>query len=243
MVNEGHDQAMEFADGNYGLLQGALEYSQDVTAPDTSIEFSAAETAATRSTTASSGPTRRRSSTTRPTARRRRSNRRSTSRRACAAGRGADAHHARRPHRQVDRGGHQGQRLAGQEPASAGRRRRGDGTVGGTVPATLSLSLGTPASFGAFTPGVATRVHGVDDGDRGLDRRRRDADGRRPGPPTRASWSTARSCCRSRCRASASSRRGRPRPQRGGAGPVQAGHRRQRRAAHGHATARRSPSR
>jgi beta-galactosidase len=30
-----------------------------------------------------------------------------------------------------------------------------DGTVGGTVPATLSLTLGNPASFGAFTPGVA----------------------------------------------------------------------------------------
>src|SRR4051812_5518297 len=29
------------------------------------------------------------------------------------------------------------------------------GTVGGSVPATLSLSLGTPAAFGAFTPGVA----------------------------------------------------------------------------------------
>ena len=28
-------------------------------------------------------------------------------------------------------------------------------TVGGTVPATLSLTLGAPASFGAFTPGVA----------------------------------------------------------------------------------------
>ena len=28
MVNEGHDSTMEFADGNYGLLQGALEYSQ-----------------------------------------------------------------------------------------------------------------------------------------------------------------------------------------------------------------------
>ena len=27
--------------------------------------------------------------------------------------------------------------------------------AGGTVPATLSLTLGTPASFGAFTPGVA----------------------------------------------------------------------------------------
>ena len=29
-----------------------------------------------------------------------------------------------------------------------------DGTVGGSVPATLGLSLGTPASFGAFTPGI-----------------------------------------------------------------------------------------
>jgi hypothetical protein len=29
-----------------------------------------------------------------------------------------------------------------------------DGTVGGTVPATLSLSLGAPGSFGPFTPGV-----------------------------------------------------------------------------------------
>jgi hypothetical protein len=28
-------------------------------------------------------------------------------------------------------------------------------TVGGTVPATLALTLGAPASFGAFTPGVA----------------------------------------------------------------------------------------
>jgi hypothetical protein len=30
-----------------------------------------------------------------------------------------------------------------------------DTTVGGSVPATLSLSLGTPAAFGAFTPGAA----------------------------------------------------------------------------------------
>ena len=30
-----------------------------------------------------------------------------------------------------------------------------DGTVSGTVPATLALTLGTPATFGAFTPGVA----------------------------------------------------------------------------------------
>src|SRR5262249_23321924 len=30
-----------------------------------------------------------------------------------------------------------------------------DGSAGGTVPATLSLSLGTAPSFGAFTPGIA----------------------------------------------------------------------------------------
>ena len=28
------------------------------------------------------------------------------------------------------------------------------GSAGGTVPATLSLALGAPATFGAFTPGV-----------------------------------------------------------------------------------------
>ena len=38
--------------------------------------------------------------------------------------------------------------LGGEGPA-------GDGTVGGSVPATLSLTLGAPATFGAFTPGVA----------------------------------------------------------------------------------------
>ena len=29
-----------------------------------------------------------------------------------------------------------------------------DGSAGGTVPATLSLTMGAPASFGAFMPGV-----------------------------------------------------------------------------------------
>ena len=45
LVNEGHDSTMEFSEGNYGLLQGALEYSQDVTPPQTTIEYSAAQTA------------------------------------------------------------------------------------------------------------------------------------------------------------------------------------------------------
>ena len=46
-----------------------------------------------------------------------------------------------------------------------------DGAAGGTVPATLSLSLGAPAPFGAFTPGVAQDVPRLDHGQRDLDRR------------------------------------------------------------------------
>ena len=56
------------------------------------------------------------------------------------------------------------------------------GTVGGTVPATLAVSLGAPATFGAFTPGVAQGVHGEHDGHRHLHRRRRHADRQRPEP-------------------------------------------------------------
>ena len=33
--------------------------------------------------------------------------------------------------------------------------RAASGGVGGTVPATLTLTLGAPATFGTFTPGVA----------------------------------------------------------------------------------------
>jgi len=38
LASEGHDSAMEFAEGNFGLLQGALEYAQDVTPPVTDID-------------------------------------------------------------------------------------------------------------------------------------------------------------------------------------------------------------
>src|ERR1044072_8282655 len=44
LVNEGHDEAMEFAEGNLGLINGALQYSQDTTAPQTAIQFSSAQT-------------------------------------------------------------------------------------------------------------------------------------------------------------------------------------------------------
>ncbi len=36
------------------------------------------------------------------------------------------------------------------------------GGVGGTVPATLSLTLGTPASFGAFAAGRRARLQRLD---------------------------------------------------------------------------------
>ena len=48
-------------------------------------------------------------------------------------------------------GGPGGQAL-GNAPAAA---EIAPGGVGGTVPATLSLTLGAPAAFGAFAPGVA----------------------------------------------------------------------------------------
>ena len=42
--------------------------------------------------------------------------------------------------------------------------------MGGTVPATLALSLGAPASFGAFTPGVTRTYLASTHGERDLDR-------------------------------------------------------------------------
>ena len=72
------------------------------------------------------------------------------------------------------------------------------GTAGGTVPATLSLTLGTPADFGAVHAGRGEGLHGVDDGERDLHRGRRGAERRRSEPTLRATWSTARSRCRRR---------------------------------------------
>ena len=61
------------------------------------------------------------------------------------------------------------------------------GEVGGTVPATLALTLGRAGELRRLRPGRRARVHGDADRDRDLDGRRRDADGHRsePGRPGR----------------------------------------------------------
>ena len=64
--------------------------------------------------------------------------------------------------------------------------------VGGTVPATLALTLGAPPSFGAFQPGVAREYTASTTANVDLDRGRRGADGRpTPGTPR----PTARARC------------------------------------------------
>ncbi|MDA0183241.1 M14 family metallopeptidase [Solirubrobacter phytolaccae] len=152
LAYEGRDQAMEFASGNYGMIEAAYDYAQDTTAPKTSIEYSAAqsdsapitfkfnwddEAAVIRYTTDGSTPTL-----------------------------ASPTYNAERP-----RG--LGELLTVTKPGvtevkwfatdikgnqSAVQTQRlqvgEQGTVGGSVPATLALTLGTPAAFGAFTPGV-----------------------------------------------------------------------------------------
>ena len=73
------------------------------------------------------------------------------------------------------------------------------GDVGGTVPATLSLTLGAPADVRRVHAGRGEDLHGVDHGERHLDGGRRGADASSD-PRAPATWSTARSRCRSRCR-------------------------------------------
>ena len=57
---------------------------------------------------------------------------------------------------------------AAKAAVQVGKRTDVDGSVGGTVPATLALTLGAPATFGAFTPGRRQGLHGDDAGQRDL---------------------------------------------------------------------------
>jgi hypothetical protein len=173
LVNEGHDEAMEFAEGNLGLIKGALDYANDATAPKTTIQFSSAQTsgdpinykfdwlgegAIIFYTTDGSTPVIVPDDPATPLVDERCENTTTTK---CYSG--------------------QGPRMPGQvltlstpgaytvkwvsqdvkgniEPLQSQRllvaADDADGGASGNVPATLSLSLGAAASFGPFTPGV-----------------------------------------------------------------------------------------
>jgi len=144
--DEGHAEGMEFAHGNYALLDSALDYARDTKAPTVTavgpdissssfdVTFSQDEAAEIHYTTDGSAPT-------------------------------MDSPLYGPSH---PRGRPDPVRIAGTTTlrwiardfkgnTSTGSRLfqvGGNGGVGGDVPATLSLTLGAPPSFGAFTPGV-----------------------------------------------------------------------------------------
>jgi hypothetical protein len=151
-ASEGSHEAMEFANGNYGLMESALDYAKDVTPPVTGIEFSAdratappinykftwpGEAAVIHYTTDGSTPT--------------------------LASPTYNASGPRQPGEilTIDRLGiHDIKWIAvdikgNVSPVQTQRFLIGpEGEVGGTVPPTLSITLGAPASFGAFLPGI-----------------------------------------------------------------------------------------
>jgi hypothetical protein len=149
-ATEGRHEGQEFADGMYGLMSSALEYQLDTTAPvdapslpsgsigqtSISLVFNESEPSDIYYTTDGSTPTT-----------------------------GSTIYQPNRPRalpEPLHIGGtttikwlavdFKGNQSTGSKTLNIGTQA--DGNVGGSTPATLALSLGTPASFGAFTPGL-----------------------------------------------------------------------------------------
>jgi hypothetical protein len=156
LLNEGFHEAMEFASGNYGLLKEALDYSNDTTAPIVDavstpgngalvskyeVEFTSDEAASIYYTTDGSTPTTASTEYKPPRAR-------------------AQPEPLELPAGTTLRW------IAHDFKGNTSAVRSetfiphvtDDGTVTGTVPATLSLLVNPSTTFGAFTPGV-TRTY------------------------------------------------------------------------------------
>ena len=179
---------MEFAEGNLGLINGAFDYANDVAAPKTTIQFSSAQTSGDPInfkfdwvgepsvifyTTDGTDPVIVPDDPA--TEIDERCNNTSTTK--CYNGQGP-----RMPGQvltlstpgaytvkwiSVDM---KGNKEAVQSQRLLVAADDADGTVGGNVPATLALSLGTPAAFGSVHAGRPEGLHGVDHGQRDLDR-------------------------------------------------------------------------
>jgi LysM repeat protein len=148
LVNEGHDEGMEFANGNYALLASALAYANDTTAPTVGavvgsdgkgsyqVKFTSDEASSIYYTTDGSTPT---TESTEWTPNRPRE-----------LPDPVDV----APGKTLKWIGVDFKGNVSQVKSQVLGQTNTDGTIGGSVPATLALTLGAQPTFGAFIPGV-----------------------------------------------------------------------------------------
>jgi hypothetical protein len=155
LVNEGRDEALEFAAGNFGLVESAYDYGKDVTPPATSIDSDGVTNSVTpinfrftwdnepsviHYTMDGSTPT-----LASPTY---------NNQRARSVGEVITISNLGRTTVKWLAVDIKGNVSAVQSKTFGVGLTDTPGTVGGTVGATLALTLGTAPSFGSFTPGI-----------------------------------------------------------------------------------------